>query len=854
MSFGYIFKKIYIEGSNSLNRRFILIIFFNILIFCLVYPLAMAYDKFYSKLLPGWDEKPDIRVEPNFLRLKKFNYNLSIENEKFLHKNQTITNINAPFIPGQMIVKFKKSFRIERNNIQTSDSSVNGLLRNLKANNIKRIFPENELSLKDIYLISFDPNNSVSNTLQQAMDDPDVEWAEPNYLYSTFVIPDDQDYNKQWGLKKIKAEEAWDINRGDPDVVIAIIDTGVDYNHPDLADNIWRNPGEIPNNNIDDDNNGYIDDDIGWDFVSVTSGGANGEDMGPRDRDPIDFHGHGTHCAGIASASTNNKIGIAGVSWGCKIMPLRAGYKTPTGDGSLATTDTSSALYYAADNNANVISMSWGGAYSFTLQSAINYALHKGCVLIAAAGNESSSYPIYPAGFDGVIAVAASDTNDQRAYFSNYGQWVDIAAPGRNIYSTYLNNNYVTMNGTSMATPLVAGVASLIISQDRSLLPDQVNRRLIDSADDVGWAKRLNAYNALYLSNNLFTIYNDGDAILNVTNIVSQSNWLSTDKTTITIPSKGFAIVNVLINTDGLPVGSYHERLMIYSNDPDENPYPDGVDVFLEIINRAPQINSITINPNPVDEYENCTISVSAFDPDGDHLNYDWYVSDGSIEGSGSTVIYYPPEIFQQQAEYTINVTVSDTHSAIAEGSVNVTVTTKIPITTINIPLYEGWNLISIPVKTTDNSIENILSPIAGKYVSIWSYNNGWNLRVFSTSFRSKSEINSLETGFGYWIKMLSDSVLTITGKALTDTSIQLNAGWNLIGCNSISAKSLDKIIQPISDQFISLWGYDNQRKQWYQYIINSSARTNSLEMIEPGKGYWLNVKSECVLDFDIDD
>ncbi len=125
--------------------------------------------------------------------------------------------------------------------------------------------------------------------------------------------------------------------------------------------------------------------------------------MGPRDRDPMDFHGHGTHCAGIASASTDNNIGIAGVSWGCKIMTLRAGYKTLKGDGSLAVTDTSSAIYYAADNGANVISMSWGGGYSFTLQSAVNYALRKGCVLVAAAGNENSSYPIYPAGFDDVI-------------------------------------------------------------------------------------------------------------------------------------------------------------------------------------------------------------------------------------------------------------------------------------------------------------------------------------------------------------------------------------------------------------------------------------------------------------------
>ncbi len=812
-------------------------------------PPIGAYEKFYPNSLPGWDEEPDIRVEPTSLRLKKFNYGLAIKDEKLSYQDQTATNINAKFVPGQIIVKFRKSFRIGRNHILTSDNSVNNLLRRVKAYNIRRIFPEKALELKDIYLISFDTKTPLSDNLQKIRNDQTVEWAEPNILHSTFTIPNDRDYSRQWGLKKINIEQAWDISRGSSDVIIAIIDTGIDYNHQDLSDNIWRNPREIPNNGLDDDNNGYVDDDIGWDFVSVTSGGANGEDMGPRDRDPMDFHGHGTHCAGIASACTNNNIGIAGVSWGCKIMALRAGYKTPTGDGSLATADTSSAIYYAVDNGADVISMSWGGGYSNTLQSAVNYALHKGCVLVAAAGNENSSYPIYPAGFDGVIAVSASDTNDRKAYFSNYGQWVDISAPGMSIYSTYLNNNYITMNGTSMSAPLVAGVAGIILSQDKSLLPDQVRQRLINSADDIGWSKRLNAYNALYLSDNFFTIYNDGSAVLNVTKIISQSKWLSTDKTTISIPAKSHAIVNLLIDTSLLSVGNYHERLLIYSNDPDEDPYPDGIDVFLEIINRPPQITEIKFNPNPVDEYEVCTINVTAFDPDGDYLSYDWYVSEGLIEGNGSNVIYYPPEIFQQQAEFTIKIIVSDIHGAFAEASANITVTTKVPIFTIDIPLYEGWNLISMPIRTADNSVENILSSIAGKYISIWSYNNGWNFSIFNKPLKSETEIKTIESGLGYWIKMLSDSVLTITSKSFIDKSINLNAGWNLIGCKSTEPKSINMVIQPISEQVISIWSYGNQRKQWQQYIKNGSSKINSLDTMEPGKGYWLNVKNECILD-----
>ena len=338
--------------------------------------------------------------------------------------------------------------------------------------------------------------------------DPNVEYAEPNYLrYTSLTLPNDPRFPEQWALRNtgqsgglvgadIRAAEAWDTARGAPGVVVAVIDTGVDWNHPDLAGNIWVNTAELAGlPGVDDDANGYVDDVRGWDFVSVPPDWVSpDEDPGPRDNDPMDFKGHGTHVAGIVAAVTDNATGIAGVSWYSKIMALRAGYADPEGSGLFETSDEVAAIVYAADNGAKVINMSFGGFEpSKTEKTALDYASARGVTLVAAAGNDRCRCREFPAAYANVIAVAASDRNDNSARFSNFGPWIDVAAPGVDIPSTYPSGGYENLAGTSMAAPHVAGVAALLAAQHPDFSPGKIRQALRFSAADrgpAGWDER----------------------------------------------------------------------------------------------------------------------------------------------------------------------------------------------------------------------------------------------------------------------------------------------------------------------------------------------------------------------------
>jgi subtilisin family serine protease len=293
--------------------------------------------------------------------------------------------------------------------------------------------------------------------------------------------------------------------------IIAVIDTGVDYNHEDLATNIWNNSDEIPNNGIDDDGNGYIDDVRGYDFVDTDTYywehsycvNLSEEDYSNKDNNPSDIHGHGTHCAGIIAATQQNGKGISGVCPGCKIMPVRAGYSISLDDnlgkaGALDLDSIVQSIYYAANNGADVISMSFGGGESQSEKNALDYAYSQGVVLVAAAGNDNSYTMGYPAAYENVIAVAATDANDKKALFSNYGDWVDIAAPGKDILSLraegsdmygtkgrIVQDKYYVASGTSMATPYVAGAVGLLISKLGNKPNNLLYNAVINNSDNI---------------------------------------------------------------------------------------------------------------------------------------------------------------------------------------------------------------------------------------------------------------------------------------------------------------------------------------------------------------------------------
>lgn len=327
-----------------------------------------------------------------------------------------------------------------------------------------------------------------------------------NYRFHPFFVPDDLYVPYQWyvddnGYADVRLPQAWDVERGDTTVVIAIMDTGVDTTHPDLASQIWRNPGEITGNAVDDDGNGLVDDVQGWDF------GVGDNDPKPEyttDASGIDVGFHGTFCAGIASAATHNGEGIAGVGWECRIMPLKISHP----DSGFASSAIAGAFLYAADQGASVLSMSFGGpaepGVPEFFQALVDIVTHEGVLCVAAAGNDGVDVPMYPAACGGVLAVGATDFDNARASFSNWGSWVDVAAPGSTMWSTICQNYtftdldqlfyillfawdgvnpYMYGDGTSFACPLVAGICGLVRAKYPGLTPGLVARHVIANGD-----------------------------------------------------------------------------------------------------------------------------------------------------------------------------------------------------------------------------------------------------------------------------------------------------------------------------------------------------------------------------------
>ena len=387
-------------------------------------------------------------------------------------------SIDAAYVPDRIVVKFKEGL----------SSAQVAQINATQGTKVVAAIPQIGVQILSV------PPGEVGARIAAFKVDPRVEYAEPDYIAQPTYEPNDPYYGDgtQWGPQKIFAPQAWDFCKGDSNVVVAVIDWGVDLQHPDLVTEMWTNADETPDNGVDDDGNGYIDDVYGWDF-------ANG------DNDPQDDYGHGSHVGGIAAAATDNGVGIAGVGFNSRIMAVKVGDGTT---GKAAYTDIAYGIMYAADNGAKVINLSLGGyGYSLGLKGAVNYAWDAGCILVGAVGNNNKSDPFYPAAYDNVIGISGTDQNDVKASWSNYGSHVAVAAPGASIYSTYWNGNstYGHMSGTSMSAPHVAGLAALLFAQDDTRTNATVRSIIEDTADDLGdagWDQyyghgRVNAYRAL---------------------------------------------------------------------------------------------------------------------------------------------------------------------------------------------------------------------------------------------------------------------------------------------------------------------------------------------------------------------
>ena len=407
------------------------------------------------------------------------------------------------FIPGQVRVKIKKGIELEptvfgdavaRFGIQSMRSWLNQDLLDFvdRRTGLYRRNPNGfeprALSLKRIVIVEYTSQDSPETVARILAEIPEVEYAEPVWSHQLLYVPNDPEIanNNQWHLERIKAFDAWDKVRADNTLVIAITDTGIEREHPDLKEAIWQNPGETgdgkESNGIDDDNNGFVDDWWGYDFA--------GTDGKSPDNDPsVELNDHGVHVAGIAAATGNNDIGVAGVGFGAQLMIIKIG----DGKAQPSLPGGFDGILYAAAMGADVINCSWGAPRSSLAEQEVIdlVVLELGILVVAAAGNDANEALRYPAGYDHVLSVAATTSSDRKWSGSNYSFHMDISAPGAGIYSTSNNSGYKYDNGTSMAAPMVSSAAGLLLKQNPTLTPEQLTQILRATTDNIDLAAGL---------------------------------------------------------------------------------------------------------------------------------------------------------------------------------------------------------------------------------------------------------------------------------------------------------------------------------------------------------------------------
>lgn len=390
----------------------------------------------------------------------------------------THATTHAEYEPGELLVRFERGASTSRA-LAAADAEL-----------------AERLPLPGLVRVELAPGTSLAEAEAELERRPEVRYAQPNYRYRLSLEPNDPYYTdgSLWGLHQasdadIDAPEAWNATTGSSTMTVAVVDSGVEHTHPDLVDNMWANPGEVPGDLVDNDGNGRVDDVRGWDFVS-------------NDAIPQDNVGHGTHVAGTIGARGNNAQGLTGVNWIVRLMALRVGNTSLTDDAIVA------GFQYACAKGAKVINGSFGG-YDFSpaLHDAI--AACPNSLFVFAAGNDGVStdaYPTYPCNDSAknVLCVGATDSADALAYFSNYGSGVDLGAPGHNIRSTYPGSTYAVASGTSMAAPHAAGAAALVLSARPALTAIQARQALLASGDRLpslhgllGTGARLNVARAL---------------------------------------------------------------------------------------------------------------------------------------------------------------------------------------------------------------------------------------------------------------------------------------------------------------------------------------------------------------------
>lgn len=516
------------------------------------------------------------------------------------------------YVPNQIIVK--SVYDINDPNGQIFSDEFAQFVDSKGVKNIQTITSKLDTNY---YMITL--NNPVSRNefnLIKSRSFTGIDEIQPNYLNKMLITPNDSLYNDQSNfLEMIKLPEAWNYTIGNKNILVAIIDSGIHFQHPDLQTNVYINENEIPDDGIDNDSNGFIDDWHGWDFVDAPElyDIANGDFQDP-DNQPDDDLNHGTHLAGIIGGDTNNSFGISGVAWQISMLIIRAGFLTKDGLGYLQDDDAAASIIYAADMGANVINLSWGDEnYSQIIADACQYAYDKGSILVASSGNTYSSNIMYPANLSTTIAVGAVDKYKDRADFSSFGPNIDVVAPGINVLSTYgeLESLYFTeQSGTSVAAPFVTGAIALLLSVYPDLTINEVHSFLANSAEDLGDLGFDNEFGYGLLDvNNLLQMYNTPE--LYVTSPKDMESFSDNFAIEGTVDCDNFSRYSVMYSleqdpgiTDWLDVSYPHNNYPSYYN----NPITDGVLAEFDING---------LNP----EYQQYLLKVELVTNDGFHYS-----------------------------------------------------------------------------------------------------------------------------------------------------------------------------------------------------------------------------------------
>ncbi|MCD4779477.1 MAG: S8 family serine peptidase [Candidatus Omnitrophica bacterium] len=707
--------------------------------------------------------------------------------------------LSTPYIPGRVIIKFKSQGpqKVRHNLAELLDQEqlntpvdasstqerLKGLMRRHQVSRARQMFMryhEKDLfrqkisarlqrreqrlnnhptatedvdqivnQFSDVYALDVPDDSDIERLCADMAQDPAVEYAHPDYRAKIHFIPNDSFYAQLWGTDIIQAtgngQTSLDLEQG-TDIIVAVVDTGLLYTHPDITGRMWTNTQETAGNGIDDDGNGYVDDVNGWDFTTCASWGEIlCDEPKPPDNDPLDGNGHGTHVSGTIAAIGNNSMGIIGVAPQAKIMPLKA--LNDEGDGTFS--ELAEAILYALNNGAQVINNSWGCTSPCssvpTTENAVQAAYLMGVTVVFSAGNANDDVANYsPQNMDETIAVAAFDADDNRAGFSNYGPLIDVAAPGVAVVSLHLNNSYAYLQGTSMAAPHVSALVALIKSyhSDLNLTYELIRKIARMTADDVdapgfdqnsGWG-RINALEALTLDRLKPTLNQINDQTVDINELLTfvvqaddpdHTPGELTLSATLTngnpLATIGAAFTD---NSDGTgtfswtPVesqGDINFYLIFKAEDPDGLIASQAMQIAVLGSNQAPLLDALT--DRTVIEQSLLTVSISGSDPNHDPLVITATVNGGNPlatigaaltdNSDGTALIEWIPALGQGGRDYTFTIRVEDDSQAFDTASFTVTVQTEIfsfplvqeaetmPVKTIGVEIPDGWNLFS---------------------------------------------------------------------------------------------------------------------------------------------------------------